>query len=125
MEADWYVDPLGRFDGRFFDGESWTERVSDNGTAAIDPDFSSTTVAAIDESDLLDQPMQAAVAPAATPLHLGASLMEESSARVVAVLDPLGGGRPLCRRGKPGAGALGAAGADRSSRRRCLVAVGS
>lgn len=88
MEADWYVDPLGRFDGRFFDGESWTERVSDNGTAAIDPDFSSTTVAAIDESDLLDQPMQAAGAPAATPLHLGASLMEESSARVVAVLDP-------------------------------------
>ena len=67
MDADWYVDPLGRFDGRFFDGESWTERVSDKGTAAIDSDFSSTTVAAIDESDLLDQPMQAAVAPAATP----------------------------------------------------------
>ena len=65
MDADWYVDPLGRFDGRFFDGESWTERVSDKGTAAIDSDFSSTTVAAIDESDLLDQPMQAAVAPAA------------------------------------------------------------
>jgi hypothetical protein len=39
IDADWYVDPLGRFEGRFFDGERWTERVSDGGAIAIDPDF--------------------------------------------------------------------------------------
>lgn len=39
MDADWYVDPLDRFDGRFFDGERWTERVSQDGKVAIDPDF--------------------------------------------------------------------------------------
>lgn len=39
MEADWYVDPLGRYDGRFFDGEDWTDQVSDSGVLATDPDW--------------------------------------------------------------------------------------
>lgn len=39
MDADWYVDPLGRYDGRFFDGESWTDQVSAGGNLAIDLDW--------------------------------------------------------------------------------------
>lgn len=39
MEADWYIDPLGRFEGRFFDGSRWTHQVSDRGTLAFDPDW--------------------------------------------------------------------------------------
>lgn len=37
--ADWYVDPLGRFEGRYFDGESWTNQVKDRGRLVIDPDW--------------------------------------------------------------------------------------
>ena len=39
MDADWYVDPLGRFEGRYFDGAQWTDQVSDGGIAAVDPDW--------------------------------------------------------------------------------------
>lgn len=39
MEADWYIDPLGRYEGRFFDGARWTHQVSDRGTLAFDPDW--------------------------------------------------------------------------------------
>jgi membrane protease YdiL (CAAX protease family) len=33
---DWYADPLGRHALRFWDGEQWTERVSDGGRLATD-----------------------------------------------------------------------------------------
>ncbi len=39
MSSGWFVDPLGRFDGRFFDGTQWTNQVSSDGSAAIDPDW--------------------------------------------------------------------------------------
>ena len=39
MEPDWYVDPLGRFEGRYFDGEQWTDQVKLDGRLAADPDF--------------------------------------------------------------------------------------
>ena len=103
MDADWYVDPLGRFDGRFFDGEKWTERVSDQGSLALDPDFppaatidiDSTTAAgaATTEFDGPDSTTPA-VASVQPRRHLQASLMEESPARVVAVLDGPGLGQP-------------------------------
>jgi hypothetical protein len=35
--AAWYADPFGRFQHRYWDGESWTEHVSTNGTASTDP----------------------------------------------------------------------------------------
>lgn len=39
MEADWYIDPLGRYEGRFFDGQRWTHQVSDQGVLSVDPDW--------------------------------------------------------------------------------------
>jgi|GEM_PF-2300342 len=39
MEAGWFVDPLGRFDGRLFDGAQWTDQVSDGGLLSTDPDW--------------------------------------------------------------------------------------
>jgi len=110
MDADWYVDPLGRFDGRFFDGERWTERVSDGGAVAIDPDFTQhgteteTSVLPAPSEPAVKEPndLSSLVIPA--PLddfvsvesavvrvrpHRGrkASLIQESPARAVAVLD--------------------------------------
>jgi len=88
MDADWYVDPLGRFDGRFFDGEQWTERVSDAGALREDPDF--PPAALTEERGLPFEPFvseSAAVAPLHVDRHLRASLMQESPGRVVAVLD--------------------------------------
>lgn len=35
--ANWYPDPTGRFDHRYWDGETWTEHVSRNGQASTDP----------------------------------------------------------------------------------------
>lgn len=39
MNADWYVDPLGRYEGRFFDGEEWTAQVKERGRLVVDPDW--------------------------------------------------------------------------------------
>lgn len=93
MDADWYTDPLGRFDGRFFDGERWTERVSDGGALATDHDFPPF----VNEQDAHERETEPAAdfsstAPAVKSVnpgrHLHASLIEESPVRVVAVLDP-------------------------------------
>lgn len=35
--AGWYADPTDRFDHRYWDGSTWTEHVSRNGQATIDP----------------------------------------------------------------------------------------
>ena len=34
---DWYPDPYGRHEMRYFDGSQWTEHVSSNGRTAVDP----------------------------------------------------------------------------------------
>jgi len=76
MDADWYEDPLGRYDGRFFDGQGWTERVSSDGTSQVDPDF----------PPVFDNPA-AAVAPVRRELPRHATTAAESPVRTVAVLD--------------------------------------
>ena len=35
--ADWYPDPMGRFNHRYWDGSRWTEHVSTSGRVAVDP----------------------------------------------------------------------------------------
>jgi uncharacterized protein YxjI len=35
--ANWYPDPLGRHELRFYDGTQWTEHVSSNGKQSVDP----------------------------------------------------------------------------------------
>jgi hypothetical protein len=37
MEAGWQPDPTGRHEYRYHDGSSWTDNVSDGGTASTDP----------------------------------------------------------------------------------------
>lgn len=64
MEADWFADPLERFEGRFFNGVTWTEQISDNGVLGIDPDW---------------PPAPAGIATA--------SLLQESPVRIVAIVD--------------------------------------
>ena len=34
---DWYPDPLGRHERRYYDGEQWTDRVSSHGRESVDP----------------------------------------------------------------------------------------
>jgi uncharacterized protein YxjI len=35
--ANWYPDPLGRHELRYFDGSNWTDHVSDRGVTGVDP----------------------------------------------------------------------------------------
>ena len=35
--ANWYPDPLGRHELRYYDGTQWTEHVSSNGRQSVDP----------------------------------------------------------------------------------------
>jgi uncharacterized protein YxjI len=35
--ANWYPDPMGRYQVRYWDGTNWTEHVSTNGVTALDP----------------------------------------------------------------------------------------
>lgn len=38
-KAGWYVDPLGRYEFRYWDGSAWTARVSSAELITIDDDF--------------------------------------------------------------------------------------
>jgi hypothetical protein len=37
VAADWYPDPVGRHQYRYWDGMSWTHHVADDGKASVDP----------------------------------------------------------------------------------------
>lgn len=51
-KADWYPDPLGRHEHRYWDGEKWTEHVSSNGSQSIDPPTGAPkTVTGTDRAD--------------------------------------------------------------------------
>jgi uncharacterized protein YxjI len=43
--ADWYADPLGRFELRYYDGAAWTEHVTTGGAQSVDPFGTDTSVA--------------------------------------------------------------------------------
>lgn len=44
--ADWYADPTGRHQHRYWDGRAWTEHAADNGVATVDPLTAATGVQA-------------------------------------------------------------------------------
>lgn len=60
--ANWYVDPLGRFQGRFFDGNEWTDKVSLHGRLATDPAWPPTAepVQPVLQADVEATPAQTA-----------------------------------------------------------------
>ena len=35
--ANWYPDPTGRHQQRWWDGQRWSDHVSDNGATSVDP----------------------------------------------------------------------------------------
>jgi hypothetical protein len=97
MDADWYVDPVGRFHGRYFDGARWTDQVSDDGTLAVDPDWPPVPIGDDEDAvrpDVLSvegETFELVSTPAVARL-IGtgprrASMLEESPTRVVAVLE--------------------------------------
>ncbi|MCP4303716.1 MAG: DUF2510 domain-containing protein [bacterium] len=36
-KADWYTDPTGRYQNRYWDGMKWSDQVSNGGPSATDP----------------------------------------------------------------------------------------
>jgi hypothetical protein len=57
-QAGWFVDPTGRHQHRYFDGESWSEHVADEGVTGLDPPGESAASTGVDE----------AASPAARPV---------------------------------------------------------
>ncbi|WP_116999082.1 phospholipid scramblase-related protein [Desertimonas flava] len=49
--ANWYPDPQGRHEHRYYDGNAWTDHVSDNGQPSIDPLNGSAPSGAMDKVD--------------------------------------------------------------------------
>jgi Protein of unknown function (DUF2510) len=41
LHADWYPDPSGRHEHRYWDGSRWTEHVASHGRQGVDPDTTS------------------------------------------------------------------------------------
>jgi uncharacterized protein YxjI len=48
--ANWYADPLGRHELRYYDGQKWTEHVSSHGRTAIDPPTCTTHVPTVNRA---------------------------------------------------------------------------
>ncbi len=46
--ADWYPDPSGRHEHRYWDGTQWTEHVASHGRQSVDPDFTSQPPPTVD-----------------------------------------------------------------------------
>ena len=48
--ADWYPDPFGRHQHRYWDGRQWTQHVSDHGRRTVDPPVGDSPVVAGDQA---------------------------------------------------------------------------
>ena len=48
--ANWYPDPFGRHEVRYWDGAQWTEHVSSNGRQSTDPPVGASHVPTVDRS---------------------------------------------------------------------------
>ncbi len=66
QQPGWFPDPSGRFEFRFWNGTSWTDRVARGGVEAIDPP-APTSVSA-NEPTLVGAPV-ATESPSNSPLH--------------------------------------------------------
>ncbi|MEO0493249.1 MAG: DUF2510 domain-containing protein [Actinomycetota bacterium] len=64
--ADWYPDPAGRHEHRYWDGARWTENVSDHGRTGIDPivDSAPLPTTGMSKEKIQDQAERAGVAGA-------------------------------------------------------------
>ena len=80
---DWYPDPTGRHEVRYFDGATWTEHVANNGLSALDPIADGAPVGS--HAAELAATIVPAVSTAASP-H--ATTVEAAEAAFAAALKP-------------------------------------
>jgi hypothetical protein len=78
--ADWYADPAGRHQSRYWDGAAWTEHVADNGKSSLDPlqgrpadkvDARASAVAPVRTTTAAGVPNRTSSAPAACKAYQG------------------------------------------------------
>jgi hypothetical protein len=82
-DPDWYPDPTGRHEVRYFDGTTWTEHVANNSLSALDPIADGAPVATSNTS------VAAAVVPAvSTAASPNASPAEAAQVAVAAARKP-------------------------------------
>ncbi len=77
--ADWYPDPYGRHQHRYWDGQQWTEHVSDHGRRTVDPPVGRSPVVAGDQApDQVQHQVRHQAGLAAGAAEGGGTLMTES-----------------------------------------------
>ena len=60
-KADWYTDPMGRHQYRYWDGVLWTDHVADDGKSSLDPVQArgNPVAATVDRSASVSEPCKA------------------------------------------------------------------
>ena len=86
--ADWYPDPTGRHEHRYYDGTAWTDHVSDGGVAGRDPVEGGPRPQQASRLDRLDAMMHVGKQPDPAAIQR----QVEAAARHVATPDATGGG---------------------------------
>jgi uncharacterized protein YxjI len=76
--ANWYPDPLGRHEYRYFDGNQWTEHVSDHGRQDVDPPVGTPTVPTVNRPTEKVQRDASRAGVAAEAAQGGGTLFTES-----------------------------------------------
>lgn len=79
VPADWYPDPIGRHEHRWWNGECWTEHVASHGRQSVDPVMDPKTISGTTAPEKIQRqvgkavPAQMRVLPAAEHPHAGDS----------------------------------------------------
>jgi hypothetical protein len=92
-EADWYPDPCGRHEHRYWDGKEWTDHVADGGRSSVDPVVASVDgppVQPVDVSDDLETVLKTVWVTDGTPAR-PSLLMHLTNKRLVVEPTPVEG----------------------------------
>ncbi|WP_241979952.1 DUF4041 domain-containing protein [Cryobacterium sp. TMT4-31] len=91
--ADWYADPIGRHERRYWDGSGWTEHVYSNGQQTVDPMSSPTPDARVESTTAATAESAGPVVPAKVSFFGARKVArdaQEENRRLQALLDKHG-----------------------------------
>jgi hypothetical protein len=94
---DWYPDPTGRHEVRYFDGTAWTEHVANNGLSALDPiaDGAPVVTDAVALAASIVPPVSTSTSPNATTVEAAEAAFAAALAPAKPVEEPATPAEPV------------------------------